>query len=119
MRGETDWRGQLEAIKELVHYPGVGEYRTSRVKGKDCIYYNTHLEIFAVKYKNSNTYLRIKTHTCFKYMLRTKELMQQFLTSGDLESTKSLVTSICSPQTIALKTQDLLNISNSEKQRVQ
>lgn len=120
MGGETDWRGQLEAIKELVRYPGVGEYRTSRQSERKglCILQHTS-GIFAVKYNNSNIYLQIKNHTYFKYMLRTKELMQQFLTSGDLESTKSLVTSICSPQTIALKTQDLLNISNSEKRRVQ
>lgn len=75
--------------------------------------------IFVVNCNNPNTCLQIKGHTYFQYMLRTKELIEQFLTSGDLESTESLVTSICSPQTIALKTRDLLNISSSEKRRVQ
>lgn len=73
--------------------------------------------IFVVKYNNPKTYLQIRHHTCLKYMLRIRELKQQFLTSGDLESTESLVISICSPQTIALKSWDLLNISNSEKRR--
>jgi hypothetical protein len=47
-------------------------------------------------------------------MPRTRELMHQFLTSGDIQSTERLVTSICLPQTITLETLDFLNISNSE-----
>lgn len=87
MVGEIDWRGQQEAIRGFVPYPGTGERRTCRaVKAEEQMHITTS-GTSVVKWNSSNTSLQIEDHTYFKYMLRTRELMQQFLTSGGLEST--------------------------------
>lgn len=46
MVGEIDWKGQQEAIKGLVHDPGVGDQQT---EWKEIMYITTHIWNFCTE----------------------------------------------------------------------